>query len=110
MHSSSSSSSYPVISFSACQAPHFSISQQDLGLTYCTLPALPTCNISPVALSSLRNTGQELPSAFASVTSSLVPRILNEDFSGSMGPHRDTNFLYRLGFGVSVVGRSRSSF
>lgn len=61
--------------------------------------------ISPVRRSSALRTGQELTSALASVTSSLVPRILCVVFSGSMGPNNGTSVLYRFG-GESVVGRS----
>lgn len=64
--------------------------------------------ISPVLPSSLRRTGHELASAFTSVTSSFVPRILKEDLFTSIGPKSCITFLYRFG-GASVVGRSRTS-
>lgn len=41
----------------------------------------------------------------ASVTSSLVPKILYTVFSGSIGPNNGTSVVYRFG-GESVVGRS----
>ncbi len=69
----------------------------------------PSLDDLPVGLSSLRSTGHELPSALASDTSSLVPRILNVDLAASMGPNSGTTALYLFGVGVSVVGRSRSS-
>jgi hypothetical protein len=47
-------------------------------------PALPTWIISPVSLSSLRSTGQLVPSALTKVISSFVPRILNLLSSGLM--------------------------
>lgn len=53
-----------------------------------TRPALPTCIISPVSLSSERKTGHAAPSAFARVSSSFVPRILNLLSSGLMVPKR----------------------
>jgi hypothetical protein len=64
--------------------------------------------ISPVLCSSLRSTGQELPSAFIKVTSNLVPMILNFDAAVSIGPNRGTTDLYRLG-GLSDVERLRTS-
>lgn len=57
----------------------------------------------------MRSTGQEFPSALTRFTSSFVPRILNDDFSVSMGPNSGTTALYRFGVGASVVGRSRSN-
>lgn len=73
--------------------------------TYCTFPARPTWRISPVRRSSALRTGQELTSALASVTSSLVPKILYVVFSGSMPPNSGTSVLYLFG-GESVVGKS----
>lgn len=48
------------------------------------IPALPTWILSPVNLSSLRSTGQLVPSAFTRVISSFVPRTLNLLSSGLM--------------------------
>lgn len=64
---------------------------RQLNSTYWTLPARPTCSISPVGRSSARSTGQEETSALASVTSSLVPNILNVVLSGSMAPKSGTS-------------------
>lgn len=61
--------------------------------------------ISPVLGSSLRNTGQLLPSALASVSSSFVPKILKVDFPASIGANSGQVFVYRL---LSLVGRSSS--
>lgn len=76
-------------------------------IPYKTLPAFPTCIISPVLCSSLLSVGQLAPSAFANVTSSFVPRILKLEAAVSIGPYSGTDVLYRLG-GVSVVTRLRS--
>ena len=47
-------------------------------------PALPIWIRCPDHLSSLRSTGQLVPSALTSVSSSLVPSTRNDDFSGSI--------------------------
>jgi hypothetical protein len=57
------------------------------------LPARPTWIISPVSLSSLLKTGQLVPSALASVISSLVPKILNLLSSGLMDAYKGNSAL-----------------
>ena len=68
-------------------------------------PALPIWILSPVHLSSLRSTGQLVPSALARVSSSLVPSTRNCDFSGSIGANSGYVSWNRL---LSVVGRLKS--
>ena len=68
------------------------------------IPALPTWIISPVNLSSLRSTGQLVPSALASVISNLVPKILNLLSSGLILANSGNLVWYRL---LSDVRRSR---
>lgn len=58
---------------------------------------------------SLRNTGHERAPSLASVSSSLVPRILKVDFVVSIGPYSGMAVLYLFFVGISVVTRSRST-
>jgi hypothetical protein len=70
------------------------------------LPARPTWMISPLCFSSPRKTGQEAPSALTSLSSSLVPMILNSLFSLSMAPNSGTTCWNLL---RSLVLKSRST-
>lgn len=72
------------------------------------IPALPICRICPVVASSPRRTGHDAPFAFTNVTSSFVPKILNDDLAVSIVPYRGTSAVYLFGV-ESVVAKSRTS-